>query len=166
MTATLKLSSLWKSNKTTLNTKLRVFDACVRSAFLYNSELWTLTRKTENKIDSFHRRILRKVLNVKWPIIIKNDDVYEKTKQKPWTQVISKQRLKWFGHVLRLPENAPVRVAFEEAERYVQRPQGRPLCAWLSCVKRQLSNLNIPWREAKTIARDRKRWKNFCNFCI
>lgn len=36
-------------------TKIRVFRACVESVFLYNSELWTTNKFTNNKIDSFHR---------------------------------------------------------------------------------------------------------------
>ena len=166
MTSLLKLSQLWQSNKVTLNTKLRIFNACIRSIFLYNSELWTITRKYENKIDAFHRKLLRKVLNVKWPMKITNEGVYEKTNQQPWSKTISIQRLKWFGHALRLPETAPARTALIEAERRVPRPRGKPASTWISCVKRQLSELNVSWEEAKNVANDRKKWNDIVSkFC-
>ena len=41
--------------------------AYTASIFLYNSSLWTLTKKLEKKIDTFQRNLLRKIFNVKWP---------------------------------------------------------------------------------------------------
>ena len=58
MSAAIKLSDLWQSNKATVATKLRIFDACVKSIFLYNAELWGMSSKTENMINSFHRKLL------------------------------------------------------------------------------------------------------------
>ena len=42
------------------------------SLFLYNSEIWTLTKTLENKNDAFQCRLLRKVIHVKWPRTISN----------------------------------------------------------------------------------------------
>ena len=50
------------------------------SIFIYNSEIWTITDTCENRIQSFHKRLLRSyALNIKWPKVIKNEDVYKKT---------------------------------------------------------------------------------------
>ena len=92
-----------------------------------------------------------------------NKGVYEKTKQKPWSKTISIQRLKWFGHALHLPETAPARTALIEAERRVPKPPGKPANTWISCVKKQLSELNISWEEAKNVANDRKKWNDIIN---
>ena len=48
------------TNKISLSTRIRAFNAYVTSIFLYNSELWTLTKNKENKIDTFQRNLLRK----------------------------------------------------------------------------------------------------------
>ena len=51
---------------------MRAFDSYISSIFLYNSELWILTAKREENINSFHRKLLRTyVLNVTWPKVIK-----------------------------------------------------------------------------------------------
>ena len=47
--------------------KMRAFNVYVGSIFLYNSELWGLTKTQKDAIDAFHRRLLRTaVLNVKF----------------------------------------------------------------------------------------------------
>ena len=79
---------------------------------IYNSEIWTITDAYEKRIDSFHRRLLRSyVLNIKWPKVIKNEDVHKITNTEQWSSVIKKRRMRWFGNVVRMPENTPVQKA-------------------------------------------------------
>ena len=47
------------------------WNAYAASIFLYNSETWTQTESHIKQIDSFHRRLMRTVLHVRWPRIIK-----------------------------------------------------------------------------------------------
>ncbi len=61
-----KLKYILESTKNTIKTKVKVFNAFVRSIFMYNSELWTLTKKLENTVDIFQRLLLRRIINVKW----------------------------------------------------------------------------------------------------
>ena len=83
-----------------IEVKVYSFIWYVSSVFLYNLEPWTLTKTLENTIDSFQRRLLRiAVLNVKWVNIATNDTVYAVTRQIPWSQVITRRELSWFGHL-------------------------------------------------------------------
>ena len=111
LTAMLKLNYRWQSNTATITTKLRIFNAYAKSIFMYNGELRTITKKTKKNINSFHRKLLRKMLNMKWPEQITNEDLYSKTKQKPWSNIIAEQRIRWLGHALRVPENTPAKMA-------------------------------------------------------
>ena len=43
------------------------------------------------------------MLNIKWPTIT-NEDVYNQMKANKWSNVIKKRRMRWLGHVMRLPE--------------------------------------------------------------
>eukprot|EP00923_Selenidium_pygospionis_P050565 GHVN01087397.1.p2 GENE.GHVN01087397.1~~GHVN01087397.1.p2 ORF type:complete len:100 (+),score=4.35 GHVN01087397.1:39-338(+) len=65
MNAYRKKEKILKSKKICLSTRIRAFNAYVTSIFLYNSELWTLTKDKEKKIDTFQRNLLRKFLNIK-----------------------------------------------------------------------------------------------------
>ena len=62
-----KLQHIFNNNRLNIKTKVRIVNACVESIFLYNSELWTLKKTAENKIDSYHRRLLRRAINIRWP---------------------------------------------------------------------------------------------------
>ena len=56
-----------------------------------------------------HRKILR-ALSLSLAL-------YDKTKIEPWSETIAKRRLRFFGHIARLDENAPAAVdgfAFED----------------------------------------------------
>ena len=105
--------------------KVRAFNCYVSSIFLYNSELWTLISTIESLIDSFHRRLLRTAcLNIKWPTIINNEDLYNITKATPWSKVIKKRQLSWFGHMIRLPDDTPAKLSFKYAQEPTPRPRG------------------------------------------
>ena len=78
---------------------MRIFNAYVTSAFMYNSELWGMTATLEKEIDVFHRKLLRQILKIKWPYIITNEAVYDRTKEIKWSQKIKKRRLASTGHM-------------------------------------------------------------------
>ena len=91
-----KLEHIFDNNNLNIQMNIRVFRACAESIFLYNSELWTLTKTAEKKIDSYHWRILRKAINIKWPKKISSEDLYKKTKQENWSVKIKTRRLRWY----------------------------------------------------------------------
>ena len=94
------LETILNSKRISEKNRLRIFKQYIESIFLYNSEIWILAKSLENIIDSFQRRLLREVIHVKWPSIIPNKQLYERTKCKPWSTIIFKRRLAGFGHLL------------------------------------------------------------------
>ena len=62
-----KLHETYKFKHISIETKVRTFNTFAASIFLYNSELWTVTSKIGNRIDSFQRRMLRQATNIRWP---------------------------------------------------------------------------------------------------
>ena len=153
-----QLKHIFNSNKTSMDKKMRIFQAYVSSVFLYNSELWTLTNNLEHKIDVFQRTLLRKIAKISKLDKVRNTDLYEKAKCQPWSSVIRKRRLNWLGHLLRLPPNTPARQALTEYERKVKRPVGRPKPTWVAQILRDCK-LNI--EELERIAKDRYSWRQF-----
>ena len=106
-----KIRYIIRDRRITLEIKLRAINAYVASIFLYNSESWTVSQVTSDAIDSFHRKLLRKVLNVYWPKKISSVRVYELTKERPWSKVIQQRRLRFYGHIQRMPDDVPVNAA-------------------------------------------------------
>ena len=160
MSAMLKLNYLWQSNKATITTKLRIFSALSKAFLCTMQSYGLLQQKPKRKKNSFHRKLLRKLLNIKWPKQITNEDLYSKTKEKPWSNIIAEQRIRWLGNALRLPENTPAKMALTESIRHVERPRGRPQTTWLQSVKKQLSEINITWEKASLLAQDPQQWRN------
>ena len=87
--------------------KIKIFRTYVETTLLYNAETWTLTKALEDSLNSFHRRLLRIALNIRYPKKISNSKLYNITKEIPISQKIKKRRLSLFGHILRLDPNTP-----------------------------------------------------------
>ena len=138
-----KLKHLF-SNK---DVKTKLFKSYITPTFLYNFELWTLTNNMQRKLDSFQRRIIRTfVLNVRWPTIVKNEEILNKTKLEPWSIIIGKRRLKWYGKIARLDPSTSACSTLHHALEEFRRHRGRPPKTWLSIMKQQLrSELNMNW---------------------
>ena len=153
---------IFKNKKLPISVKVDALNIYVGSVFLYNSEIWTLTQTLNDKIDSFHRRLLRKyVLNVKYPKLISNAKVYEKTKVTKWSTIVGKRRLTWFGHVNRLHEDAPARKALQFALSEYKQKRGRPKLTWLKQVEKQLREIDVHGIDVIiSLAKDKNKWND------
>ena len=83
---------------------------------MYNSEIWSPSKKMETQINQFQRRLLRYMINVKWPQKISTEELHQKLKFEDWNKEISIRRLTWCGHLLRLPPNCPAQIALKLLE--------------------------------------------------
>lgn len=56
----------------------------------------------------------------------------QRTENIPWSAVILKKPVPWFGHLLWLLENTPVRQTLAQFIKPVKPPIGRSKTTWLS----------------------------------
>ena len=92
--AFLMLSKIWKLKLIKLKTKMRIFNANVKSVLLYRSETWGITKQTVNKIQTFVKRCLRRITNVKWSDKVSNTTLWTKTNQLPVVTEIKRRKLR------------------------------------------------------------------------
>ena len=145
------------SNKISLSVRLRIFNALVATIFLYNSELWALTKKETKKIDTFQRNFLRQIIRTKKRI--NNIGLYKKCKTVHWSIQIQERRLKWFGHLQRLPNETPARKAYDEAtKRPVKKIRGGQPLTWHRVIERDLNSINSNTKDAILKAHDRDKY--------
>ena len=86
------MNKILKSAQISIKLKSRTFDAYASSIFLFNSEIWTITKGDEDIIDAFQRRLLRTyVLNVKWPKKVRSEDIYILTGVSKWSKIIARK---------------------------------------------------------------------------
>ena len=147
--------------KLDVQTKMRGFNCYAGNVFLYNCELWGLTKTQLNAIDAFHRRLLRTaVLNIRYPRTISSQKLYEVTNATPWSEIITFRALSWFGHLYRLDKETPARKALEVALQESKKPRGQPVTTWISYMKKLLLSIGLSWERAAEIAQDRKEWND------
>ena len=129
---------------------------------MYNSDLWTLTRSLEKKIDAFHRQLLRQLLNIHYPNIITSNDIYAMTRQHLWTDKIHQNKLRFTGHILRLPEGTPAIQALQIALKPATRPRGRQKTTWIQYTNTLLQSVgldNLGINKLQESADDKNTWK-------
>ena len=168
-----KLRTVFNSPRISIMLKVRCFIAYINSVFLYNSELWCMNNKISEEIDSFHRKQLRYAIGIRYPKIVTNVDLYAITKVEQWSKTIKRRRLNWLGHMMRLPQDTPARLALDEHLRPTHNKRGRPKTTWIRTIKNDLNiiNLNLDDRKEtintlENITKDRKNWKKMIKALI
>ena len=99
-----QLSNIWKNRNIQTNTKIRIYKAAVLTILLYGSEVWNTTKKQHHRLEVFHQRCLRRILRIKWYHRTRNADVLERARINPIETYVGANRLRWFGHVSRMPD--------------------------------------------------------------
>ncbi len=82
----------------------RLLHACV---LLYICGTWALSSPLADRIDHAQRKLLRKVMGLTWHHKLTNEDLYAMCGCLPARVQVINARLRLFGHVLRMYENAP-----------------------------------------------------------
>ena len=130
-----KLWPLWKRrDKVREALRIRLYNAFIMPVHTYNCSTWGVPKIILARLDSFHRRQLRSLIGVRWPQKISNEKLYERCGPAPHSEFIKKMaRWRFFGHVLRLPREAPAQLALEWylnifCNRKIAGWRGRPRC--------------------------------------
>nr|KAG5691042.1 hypothetical protein BaRGS_021253 [Batillaria attramentaria] len=120
------LRPIWRSTALSLRNKIRIFNSNVKSVLLYGSETWRTTKTGSHRLQTFINRCLRNILNIRYPLVITNQDLWEQTRQVPIEQEIKKRKWGWIGHTLRKPTSNVTRQSLDwnpQGKRKVGRPK-------------------------------------------
>ena len=164
-------SKVWlQGSKIPLERKLLVYEAQVVSVLLYNCGTWSAPKHVMSKLDTCHRRHLRRICNICWPTgVMSNRELYRRCQAISITERVRKARWTLLGHILRMDDNSPaalsIRFAITSADIYRGR-RGRPRMNLLSTIQNDLKEHDIALKTVgdldavKMLARDRVLWKN------
>ncbi len=153
-----RLQRLWRSNQLSLKWKVRLYNSIVKSILLYGCECWRVTKKDMNSLSSFHNGCLRKICKIYWPNKITNIDLWKKTNSCNIILEIRQRRLRWLGHVFRMPEDSITKTALRWTPQG-KRKRGRPKTTWRRTIQAELQELGLTWGEAERKAKDRQGWR-------
>jgi hypothetical protein len=152
--------SLFRNRPLSRATKIRLYKTLIRPAVTYGAETWTMTKKEEQALLVFEKKIFRKIYGPKyedgeWKIRT-NRELEELSKGKNIVKWMKGQRVSWLGHLERMEEDRmPKKIFTQELEG--TRRRGRPRKGWREEVERDLQVMGgRRWRE---LVIDREKWR-------
>lgn len=151
--------SVWKPHHLSLKTKLSIYETIVLSTLLYSSECWTTLKHHLRKLNGFLVRCLKSILKITWRDYVPNEEVLRKAEMMTIEDIIRQRRLRWAGHLSRMPEDRIAhRIAFAEL-REGHRGRHKPKQRWTDTLKADLKALNISHNTWRELATDRTSWR-------
>ena len=137
----------------------------MKSILLYNCGTWALTLTEEERLNAYHRKQLKKILNIRYPKKITNKSLYRICQEKPLSLQIQSARWSLFGHILRrdkdIPANKATRAYFiPNGNKLRERPKTTLLNRDLSLIQDPIRlHLSKDLAEITELAQDRKCWR-------
>lgn len=155
------ITNVLGSKELSWKTKICIYQTIIRPVVTYGSETWVLTKRQEIMLNTFERKILRRIYG---PIeeepncwrIRRNEELRNMYKSPDLTGIIKGNQVRWLGHLLRMEEDRPTLRIFN-AQNIGTRPRGRPKLRWIDSIIAILKQIKITkWREK---ARNRVEWR-------
>ena len=162
----------------TNSTKRKLYEACVMSVLNYGSECWIPLKRHQRKLNSFHHRCIRNILQItnrqQWAQHITNQEIRSRWGDPDTaSDKIKKRRLERLGHLARMPAHRIPKMAL-----FGWLPQPRPRCGpkrrWRDVFRKDIRDLNLDedkWYDAASTHRSRWRslyregWEHYRDVC-
>ena len=96
------MPDVWYNRNSLTQTKIRIYRAAVLTVLLYGSKTWAAIKRHVHRVEVFHQRCLRRIMRIKWfsKSNTSNEIVLQRTGIENVATVISRNRLRWFRHVM------------------------------------------------------------------
>jgi len=160
-----QLDRVWRQNRLSLATKLRIYTTCVLAVGLHGAETWMLLKEDSHRLQAFHMTCQRRILGIRWNDFITNRAVADSTDLPSILTTIAACRHSIFGHIRRLPDSTSahkaLKLTMDCRSRDIphhdwNRPAGRPWIKWMNQVIR---DTGFTAADAWAIADDRSTWR-------
>lgn len=128
----------------------------------YGCETCILTQASENTLNAFERRVLRRILGAVcdrdgWRILY-NHELYELYDELEVFKIVRLQRLQWAGHVQRMNDDCMPKRVMNARRVDGARLRGRPRARWESSIYADAEQL-LGFQDWRTRSRDRDNWR-------
>ena len=159
------INQVFKSNVVSRRTKIQTYTTLIRPVLTYGSETWSMTKQLERRLEVFENGVLRRICGPVWDAYLNiwrrrhNRELRDLTQLPPITSFIRAQRLRWAGHVARMPVDCVVG-GIARGVPNGRRPVGRPRHRWEDNIKKDLAMMGVEdldewWNRAE----NREEWR-------
>lgn len=139
--------------KVPVKTKGHVYKRSIRPALMYGAECWSTTKKHEQALHVAEMKMLRWSGGVTREDYIQNVYISGSFKTAPIQEKLLEGHLRWYGHVMRRPQQHMTRSILMSPTK--PRGRGRPPMTWSAKINNDLSGSQL--REEDT--EDMALWK-------
>jgi hypothetical protein len=133
----------------------------IRPVLLYGSETWVLTKREENQLLLFERKVLQTICDPKIENRVYrrryNHELDREFDSPNALNLMKTCRLRYAGHMIRKPEDLPQKALFR-AKPIGRRNQGKPKSTWADGVNSDSLALGV--RDWTHCPQDRQAWKD------
>ena len=146
---------VFKNHSLSKTTKLKVFRTCVMPVLLYGAETWAVTQDEVRKMKTFHLRSIRDILGFTLWDRRRNKELLKEANEQPIEEQMKEMRLRWFGHLQRMPDHWPQKQLLRFRPKGKKRKPGGTQQRWVDLISRDLQGLD-DWQSD---CQDRKKWR-------
>ena len=148
------VTGVLSDRKITKELKSEVYKRVIRPSMTYGSECLTTKKSDSDKLAVTEMNILRRIDGVTRQDRKRNENIRRDLKVEQINEYLRTNRLRWFGHVYRRPEEDVLkRMYLYEADG--QRRRGRPKTTWKRLVEGDMTERHLRRR----MALDRDQWR-------
>ena len=155
-----------------------IHQTILRPILIFGSECWTLTKRLEQQITTAERKVINMIQGVTRWVRKRNEDLCRQNNMQPIVQVINKNKLRSFGHVMRREEESMMRVVIiiiiiimllllvMKLKMKGKKPRGRPRIRWLYNIDIHLKVKNTSLKEVLETKcfENRKYWRTLISY--
>ena len=160
-----RMHPIWSNSSIGTNIKLRLYKSVVLPTAIYACETWKRTATTDRCLNTFHQRCLRRILKITWQHRVRNEEVLRRAQTRTLGEIVSERRLRLAGHILRLPDHRPSKMAMSWTPPGGKRKKGRPKTTWRRTLQDDLRFAKTTWCGCQRVAEDRQRWRKLVDLC-
>ena len=152
------LRRIWEEHLP-MKLKSLLYNSLVRPVALYGAETWTTLPAHENQIDAFDMECLRRLTHISLLQHLTNQEVRSRA-QCPvaLSEVCRQYRLRYYGHLCRLPHRRlPKHALWYDAPG--QRRPGHPALTWLDLITKDATTRGYTRSDLLALSHDQDRYR-------
>lgn len=157
-------SRVFDNHDVNIATKILVYNSVVVPTLLYGSESWTCYSRHLKKLEQYHQRCLRRILQITWQDRRTNISVLEEAHTTSIESMILRRQLRWTGHVVRMSNDRIPKQVFYSELSVGKRCVGGQRKRFKDVLKVNLKKCNIDVNNWENLALDRSSWRSLVHY--